>query len=68
MKKELNDNIFQDYLLELLHLNSKYDILNVGSAFDGITMSRKIGLVKKSHPYSITPPTTEKGRWQTRFK
>lgn len=37
MKKELNDNIFQDYLLELLHLNSKYDILNVGSAFDEIS-------------------------------
>ena len=67
-EKELNDNIFQDYLLELLHLNSKYDILNVGSAFDEITMSRKIDLVKKSHPYSITPPTSEKGRWQTRFK
>lgn len=37
VKKELNDNIFQDYLLELLHLNSKYDILNVGSAFDEIS-------------------------------
>jgi len=64
----LNNDIFQDYLLELLQLNSRYDILNVGGAFDEINMSRKIDLVKKSHPYSITPPTTEKGRWQTRFK
>lgn len=54
--------------MELLQLNSRYDILNVGGAFDEISMSRKIDLVKKSHPYSITPPTTEKGRWQTRFK
>ena len=64
----MNNDIFQDYLLELLQLNSRYDILNVGGAFDEISMSRKIDLVKKSHPYSITPPTTEKGRWQTRFK
>ena len=40
----------------------------MGSAFDEISMSKKIDLVKKSHPYSITPPTTEKGRGQTRFK
>ena len=60
----MNTVIFQDYLLELLLLNSKYDILNVGSALDEIPMSRKIDLVKKTHPYSITAPTSEKGRWQ----
>ena len=64
----MNSEIFQNYLLELLQLNSIYDILNMGSVFDEISMSKKIDLVKKSHPYSITPPTTEKGRWQTRFK
>ena len=60
--------VLQDYILELLQLNSKYDILNVGGALDEITMSKKIDLVKKTHPYSITPPASEKGRWQTRFK
>ena len=64
----MNNDIFQDYLLELLQLNSKYDILNVGSALDEIPMSRKIDLVKKMHPYSLTAPSSEKGRWQTRFK
>ena len=51
-----------------MHLNSKYDILNVGSALDEIPMSRKIDLVKKMHSYSLTAPSSEKGRWQTRFK
>ena len=32
----MNNDIFQDYLLELLQLNSKYNILNVGSALDEI--------------------------------
>ena len=64
----MNNDIFQDYLLELLQLNSKYDILNAGSALDEIPMSRKIDLVKKMHPYSLTVPSSEKGRWQTRFK
>ncbi len=62
------NSITQEYLLELLQLNSKYGILNMGSALDEIPMSKKIEAVKKQHPYAITPPSTEKGRWQTRFK
>ena len=61
----MNNDIFQDFLLELLQRGFKYDILNVGSALNEIPKSRKFDLVKKLHPYSITAPSSEKGRWQT---
>ena len=48
VNEKLNSEIFQNYLLELLQLNSIYDILNMGSVFDEISMSKKIDLVKRN--------------------
>lgn len=54
--------------MELLHLNSKYGILDMGNVLEQIPMSKKIEQVRKIHPYSITPPTSSNKRWQTRYK
>ena len=33
-----------------------------------IDMAKKIEQVRKMHPFAITPPKEESGRWQTYFK
>lgn len=42
-------------------------ILDIDSVQD-MLMSSKIEKIKKMHPYAITAPTTDKGRWQTMYK
>lgn len=39
---------------------------SVDSVLD-IAMATQREKIKKVHPYAITPPATEKGRWQTRY-
>ncbi len=43
------------------------DILNIDGVHD-IVMATKREQVKKLHPYSLTPPKTDGGRWQTCYK
>lgn len=42
-------------------------IINIDSVLD-MLMSTKREQILKLHPYAITPPTTENGRWQTCYK
>lgn len=42
-------------------------ILDIDSVLDTL-MSTKREKILKMHPYTITPPTTDKGRWQTYYK
>lgn len=42
-------------------------IVNMDSVLDTL-MANKREQVKKMHPYAITPPKTENGRWQTCYK
>ena len=42
-------------------------ILDMDSVLDTL-MSTKREKILKIHPYTITPPTTDKGRWQTYYK
>lgn len=64
----MDNEKFLDYQMELLQLNSKYGILDMGNVLEQIPMSKKIEQVRKIHPYSITPPTNSNKRWQTRYK
>ena len=64
----MDNEKFLDYQMELLQLNSKYGILDMGNVLEQVPMSKKIEQVRKIHPYSITPPTKSNQRWQTRYK
>lgn len=59
-----HSEIFQ---LSLLKDALNCGILNADSVLD-MLMSTKREQVKKIHPYAITPPSSEKGRWQTFYK
>lgn len=45
----------------------KDGIINIDSVLD-MLMSKKRENILKMHPYAITPPSTENGRWQTCYK
>lgn len=51
----------------LLHDNLTYDILDSGTMLE-MLMATKIEKVKKMHPFSVTAPRQESGRWQTYYK
>lgn len=53
--------------LSLLKDALDYGILSVDSVLDKL-MSTKREQIKKLHPYAITPPATENGRWQTCYR
>lgn len=44
-----------------------YGIIDADSVLD-MLMSNKREQILKIHPYAITPPTNEEGRWQTTYK
>lgn len=44
-----------------------YGIIDADSVLD-MLMSNKREQILKIHPYAITPPTSEDGRWQTTYK
>lgn len=45
----------------------KFGVINIDSVLDTL-MSKKIDTILKIHPYAITKPATENGRWQTYYK
>lgn len=45
----------------------EFGIINMDSVLD-MLMSSKRENILKIHPYAITPPASEKGRWQTYYK
>ncbi len=51
----------------LLYLLQKENIIDAGSVLD-IIMKTKRERILKIHPYKITPPASEKGRWQTWYR
>lgn len=53
--------------ITLLNDAIKYDIINLDSVNDMI-MAIKLEKVAQMHPYAITPPASENGRWQTTYK
>ena len=53
--------------LELLRNAVDCGIIDIDSVLD-MYMSNKREQVKKIHPYALTPPTAERGRWQTCYK
>lgn len=52
---------------EILQNAVEIGIINIDSVLD-MLMSSKRENVLKMHPYAITPPATENGRWQTCYK
>lgn len=56
---EISSKILQDAV--------KDGIINIDSVLD-MLMSKKRENILKIHPYAITPPSTENGRWQTCYK
>ena len=61
----MNNNLLAD-LRELQNISSN-STMNSGSMLE-MLMATKRDKVKKLHPYAITPPSKEGGRWQTYFK
>lgn len=59
------DKIFE--WLKELKTTGQFDIINLDSVSEMI-MATKKAQVMKAHPYKITPPASEKGRWQTYYK
>ena len=51
----------------VLLLENCPDTIRTGGMLD-IIMATKREQVKKLHPYAITPPKTENGRWQTTYR
>lgn len=56
-----------DLKVSMLKDAINYGIVDVDSVLN-MLMSKKRDQVLKIHPYAITPPTTDKGRWQTCYK
>ncbi|RKI76071.1 hypothetical protein D7V90_21800 [bacterium 1xD42-87] len=53
--------------LSLLQDAINFDILDIDSVLD-MLMSKKRENILKIHPYAITPPSSQNGRWQTCYK
>lgn len=53
--------------LSILKEAIDYGILDIDSVLDTLMSSKKEQILK-IHPYAITPPSTESGRWQTCYK
>lgn len=52
---------------EILQNAVEFGIINIDSVLDTL-MSTKRDQIIKLHPYAITPPANENGRWQTCYK
>ena len=65
----MDDTTKLSHYMELSLLKEAMDcgILNSGSVLD-MLMSSKKEQIKKIHPYAITPPSKDGGRWQTFYK
>ena len=51
----------------ILHQIIEGSIIGSADSVLDIVMATQGEKIKKVHPYAITPPATEKGRWQTRY-
>ena len=51
----------------LLYLLQKENIIDIGSVLDKIMKIKREQIIK-FHPYKITPPASDKGRWQTWYR
>ena len=60
--EQLNNN-----QMDLLRNAAECGIIDMDSVLDTY-MANKRNQVKKLHPYSITPPAQDGGRWQTWYK
>jgi integrase len=58
---------FENNLSDFWTTLEKYNILDRDSALEKF-MSAKREKIKKLHPYAITPPSKEGGRWQTCYR
>lgn len=64
---EQTKNLTRTQSFPLLKEVIDYGIIDADSVLD-MLMSNKREQVLKIHPYAITPPTSEDGRWQTTYK
>lgn len=64
---EQTKNLTKTQSFPLLKEVIDYGIIDADSVLD-MLMSNKREQVLKIHPYAITPPTSEDGRWQTTYK
>ncbi|HBI62144.1 MAG TPA: hypothetical protein DDY31_13195 [Lachnospiraceae bacterium] len=62
--QQKNMEIDKETLIFLL----KYAKIENEDSLSQCIMTAKKAQVKKVHPYAITPPATEKGRWQTYYR
>ena len=62
-----NINKSNYYQMDLLKNVVESGIIDIDSVLD-MYMSNKREQVKKIHPYALTPPTADNGRWQTCYK
>lgn len=64
---EQTKNLTKTQSFPLLKEVIDYGIIDADSVLD-MLMSNKREQILKIHPYAITPPTSEDGRWQTTYK
>lgn len=64
---EQTKNLRKTQSFPLLKEVIDYGIIDADSVLD-MLMSNKREQILKIHPYAITPPTSEDGRWQTTYK
>lgn len=53
--------------IDLLQKMATSDIIDIDSVLDKLMATKREQILKK-HPYAITPPSTESGRWQTCYR
>lgn len=63
----VKDDVIMEISSKMLQDAVKDGIINIDSVLD-MLMSKKRENILKMHPYAITPPSTENGRWQTCYK
>lgn len=64
---EQTKNLTKTQSFPLLKEVIDYGIIDADSVLD-MLMSNKREQISRIHPYAITPPTSEDGRWQTTYK
>mgnify|MGYP003295754788 CR=1 FL=1 len=67
----MNEHIFNEYskkdLIPILQTALEDGIISADSVLDTI-MATKRQQIRTMHPYAITPPKADGGRWQTRYR
>jgi len=67
----MNEPIYNEYskkdIIPILQTALEDGIISADSVLDTI-MATKRQQVRTMHPYAITPPKADGGRWQTRYR